>query len=88
MQKTKERLKAEELVNKFLDEIYYLSSNERNDVLSSAKHCAIICVDMAIDQFIGVYDSLKFADQLTGNVEDSANYKFWQEVKRILIEEI
>lgn len=46
---------------------------------------AIIAVDLAIEQFIDMFNSLKFAEQLVGNVEDSANYKFWMEVKKEIL---
>ena len=44
---------------------------------------AEVVVDEIIKQFVGVYHSLKDAGFLDStNVEDSANYKYWQEVKK------
>ena len=49
----------------------------------SGKECALIAVDEIIKQFVGVYDSLKDAGVLdSASVQDSANYKYWQEVKQ------
>ena len=66
--------KAKELIDKFA---------EANGNSFFAKECALIVVDEIIKQFVGVYDSLKDAGVLEStNVEDSANYKYWQEVKQ------
>ena len=66
--------KAKELIDKFA---------EANGNSFFSKECALIVVDEIIKQFVGVYDSLKDAGVLEStNVEDSANYKYWQEVKQ------
>ena len=73
--------KANQLVNTYYNSIMSFLTN--NMKLENAKKCALIAVDEIIKQFIGVYDSLKDAGVLdSANVEDSANYKYWQEVKQ------
>ena len=68
--------KATQLRNSMILTGYALSND-------AAKACALIAVDEIIKQFVGVYDSLKDAGVLDStNVEDSANYKYWQEVKQ------
>ncbi len=73
--------KANQLVNTYYNSIMSFLSN--NMKLENAKKGALIAVDEIITQFVGVYDSLKDAGVLDStNVEDSANYKYWQEVKQ------
>ena len=79
--------KAQDLVNSFY---YSLPNNGSETGINSttsrygeAKKCALIAVDEIIKQFVGVYDSLKDAGVLdSASVQDSANYKYWQEVKQ------
>jgi len=74
--------KAKELFGKFA---MYLRANLLYDEEANedAKQCALIAVDEIIKQFVGVYDSFKDAGVLDStNVENSANYKYWQEVKQ------
>ena len=67
--------KAKQLVDKF--------SNECLLTTEGGKVAALIAVDEIIKQFVGVYDSLKDAGVLdSASIQDSANYKYWQEVKQ------
>ncbi len=76
--------KAEELYNKVYGQTpTRWTELEIEEDKRFAKQCALIAVDEIIKQFVGVYDSLKDAGVLDStNVEDSANYKYWQEVKQ------
>ena len=82
--------KAEELIDKYLDCENYNNLNldlfcdECGMSTNAAKICALICVDEIINQFKGIYESLKVNGIITGKVEESENYKYWQEVKQKL----
>lgn len=69
--------KAKELYDKY-EFVYIQNYTSKHEV----KQCALIAVEMSIEQFVGVFESLRFVGQLIGNVEDSAKYKYWQEVKQ------
>ena len=47
-----------------------------------AKQCALIAVDESINMFIGVHKKFIELDMLKGDVEETATYIFWQEVKQ------
>ena len=78
--------KAENLVDNFYNVIgknYSKRDGFGTQLFEEAKQCALIAVDEIIKQFVGVYDSLKDAGVLdSASVQDSANYKYWQEVKQ------
>jgi hypothetical protein len=67
--------KAIELVNKFT---FQRESHE----MYVAKHCALICVDEILNQFIGIHNKFKEAKIIDGDVKESANYIYWIEVKQ------
>ncbi len=46
-----------------------------------SKQCALIAVDEILNQFIGIFNALKRQSVICGNVEDSENFKYWQQVK-------
>ena len=80
--------KAKDLINSFY---YSLPNNGSETGLNSttirykeAIQCALICVDEIINQFKGIYETLKVNGIITGKVEESENYKYWQEVKNEL----
>lgn len=65
--------KAEELLNKYYDEVpYYGQGNDQKH--QEAKLCALICVDEIIN--LPVY----FQDYEHGQ-KDESHLEFWQEVK-------
>jgi hypothetical protein len=70
--------KAKELFNK-----YMFLGNSVNSIGFSIQ-CALICVDEIINQFKGIYETLKVNGIITGKVEESENYKYWEEVKNEL----
>jgi hypothetical protein len=47
-----------------------------------AKQCALIAADEVINIFSGVHKKLIEIDMLEGSVEETATYKYWQEVKQ------
>jgi len=71
--------KAKELYDKFFD---YAESITRYSQHNNTKQCALIAVDMAIEQFKGVFHSLKNIGILNDKIEDTENYKYWQQVKK------
>jgi hypothetical protein len=70
--------KATELFNK-----YMFLGNAVNSI-GFSKQCAFICLDEIINQFKGIYETLEVNGIITGKVEESENYKYWQEVKHEL----
>jgi len=71
--------KAKELIRK-----YSLMANFRNyiDDKKNIKHCALICVDEILNQFVSIHNKFKEAKIIDGDVKESANYIYWTEVKQ------
>lgn len=67
---------AKELFDKyaFVEIAYYSSRFE-------VKQCALIAADEILKQFISIFNHFKEAGFYNTNVEDSANFKYWEEVK-------
>ncbi|MFI0427742.1 MAG: hypothetical protein ACH34V_12390 [Flavobacterium sp.] len=77
--------KANELIMKFIPPTRQFDERDGwHNYIDSAKECALISVEMVINQFNGIYESLKVNKIITGKVEESENYKFWNEVKQEL----
>ncbi len=78
--------KAKELMDKFFEFNHNVKwdsdNNEWTHNYDKAKQCALIAVDEVINMFSGVHKKLIEIDMLEGNVEQTATYKFWQEVKQ------
>ena len=47
-----------------------------------AKQCALIAADEILTQFISIYNHFKNEGFYNLDVEDSANFKYWENVKR------
>lgn len=71
--------KAEELVLKFMN-LQEPNYNWFHKEL--AKQCALIAVDEILNQFIGIFNAFKKQSIIFGKVEDSENFKYWQQVKQ------
>ena len=82
--------KAQELVNKYSNQLEHIARIADEWSMSEfsqfrqiiAAKCALIAADEAINMFSGVHKKLIEIDMLEGNVEQTATYKFWQEVKQ------
>jgi hypothetical protein len=46
-----------------------------------AKQCALIAADEILTQFIAIYNHFKNEGFYNLDVEDSANFKYWEKVK-------
>ena len=81
--------KAQELIIKFTPATRQFDERDGwTDYIDSAIQCSLIAVEMVINQFNGIYESLKVNKIINGKVEESENYKFWNEVKSILLSNI
>ena len=65
--------KAKELVDKFLKQSLWMYQ---------AKGCALIAVDEILGLWIQLFNTLKQETIISGKVELSATYVYWQEVKQ------
>lgn len=70
--------KAIELVEKYNNIIF---CNTGTYGIQTAKQCALIAVDEILNQFSSIYQSLLDNKIINGNVKESANYIFYQQVK-------
>jgi len=74
--------KARELVKNFKKNTRaFNETNGWEDSSYDAKQCALICVDETLNQFIEIHNKFKGANLIKGDVKESANYIYWQEVK-------
>jgi len=71
--------KAEELV-----ELYRSHADELNEgtTLYYDKECALIAAKLILQQFTEIYNDLISLGVVEHPIEETANYKYWQEVKQ------
>ena len=75
--------KALEFTNKFTFNTRCFSETKGwEDSFFDAKQCALIAVDEIINMFIGIHNKFIEMDMLKGNVNETATYIYWQEVKQ------
>jgi hypothetical protein len=77
---TPEELKAKEFIEKFRPFAHKNFTMANDGEIEKAKQCAIICVEMLINQFVALFNDFRENNIITTSVEDSENYKYWQRV--------
>jgi hypothetical protein len=55
-----------------------------DDILTDTKQCALIAAKLILQQFIEVYKDLISLGVVKQPIEETANYKYWDEVKSYL----
>lgn len=78
--------KAQELVNKMYDEMfYYKDGYSSSDAISAAKKCALIAVDEALSEYVKRFNKMKQLHSYMLDAMQSEGYNYWQEVKQEII---
>jgi hypothetical protein len=76
--------KAQELFEKYVnvEDTEWTIDNGCGMSTNEIKQCALICVDETLNQFIEIHNKFKGANLIKGDVKESANYIYWEEVKQ------
>ena len=79
--------KAEELVELYKPlvttwDCYWDCPRHPDDILTDAKQCALIAAKLILQQFTEIYNNLISLGVVEHPIEETANYKYWNEVKQ------